>query len=184
MKGRLKMPRKKRVWYPGAAYHIYCRGNRKSLLFRNKKDYRYYLYFLEQSKLRYFYDLFAYCLMPNHIHLQIKTKEIEIWEIMRWVNLTYAKYFNSKYDLVGHLFQGRYGSNLIKDDAHNVSTSRYIHLNPVEAEIVKDPAEYRWSSYDVYLGIRYSELVDEDYILSYYQNSGSEGYKKYIEAGL
>lgn len=56
--------------------------------------------------------------MPNHIHLQIKTKEIEIWKIMRWINLNYAKYFNSKYVFVGHFFQGRYRSNLIKDDAH------------------------------------------------------------------
>jgi len=180
----MKMPRKKRVWYPGAAYHIYCRGNRKSLLFRNTNDYNYYLFLLKQAKLQYFHELFAYCLMSNHIHLQIRTKEVEIWKIMRWINLTYAKYFNNKYNLVGHLFQGRYGSNLIKDDAHNVSTSRYIHLNPVEAKIVDDPVEYKWSSFDVYMGERESELVDEYFILSYYQETGPAGYQKYVQAGL
>ena len=69
-------------------------------------------------------------LMTNHIHLQLETKDVEIWHIMRNINLLYTKYFNNKYNFVGHLFQGRYKSEIIENDTYNLETSRYIHLNP------------------------------------------------------
>ena len=178
------MPRKKRVWFPGAAYHIISRGNRKSELFRYSIDFKYFLSILKQTKEDYPFKLMGYCLMRNHIHLQIKTEEIEIWKIMRKLNLFYAKYFNKRYDLMGHLFQGRYYSNLIEDHSENLTISRYIHLNPVEAEIVSDPAKYRWSSYAYYLGLMESDLVDEELVLSYYSKNSREKYKKYVESEL
>lgn len=179
------MPRKKRVWYPGASYHIMSRGNRKSELFRNKNDYNYYLNILKLTKADYPFSLSAYCLMRNHVHLQLKTKEVEIWNIMRQINSYYAKYFNKKYDLVGHLFQGRYRSKLIEDQAYNIGVSRYIHLNPVKAKIVSDPADYKWSSYRFYLGKSNNDLVDLDNIFSYFKSKNPVSrYKKYCEANL
>jgi len=89
--------------------------------------------------------------------------------------------FNKKYNLVGHLLQGRYHAEIMEDDAYTLQTSRYIHLNPVKAKMVNNPVDYRWSSYDVYMGIRVSELLSEEKILRYFLNSSRELYKEYVE---
>lgn len=179
------MPKKKRIWYPGAIYHIMSRGNRKKDLFRNKIDYQYYLNILKLIKKDYPFSLSSYCLMKNHVHLQIKTKGIEIWKIMRQINLYYAKYFNKKYNLVGHVFQGRYKSKIIVDAAYNIGLSRYIHLNPVAAKIVSKPEHYNWSSYKIYIGEKKDSLVDIDNVLSYYNfKNRAARYKKYCESGI
>src|SRR5690606_31507184 len=91
------MAKKKRVWYPGAVYHIMSRGNRRSDIFRDEEDYIVYLGILEQAMERYSYVLYTYCLMTNHVHLQVETGNTEIWKIMRYTNLSYTKYFNNKY---------------------------------------------------------------------------------------
>jgi len=182
------LPSKKRIWYPGATYHITSRGNRKSKLFKEKEDYKVYLRIIRSSKDKYNFNIYSYCLMTNHVHLQLKTEEIEIWKIMRRINWHYAKYFNNKYNLVGHLFQGRYRASIIEKDYYQLVTSRYIHLNPLKAELVKDLEEYEWSSYSYYLGIKPSDIVNESKILSYFKD-GLKGnkrklYKKYVESGI
>ena len=98
------MARKKRVWYPGAIYHITNRGNRRSDIFRDDEDYQVYLENLRQVKIRHPFEIYSYCLMTNHIHLQIETSDVEIWHIMKDINQYYTKYFNSKYNLIVHLF--------------------------------------------------------------------------------
>ncbi|NMA87164.1 MAG: transposase [Tissierellia bacterium] len=178
------MAKKKRIWYPGAVYHITNRGNRRSDIFRDEEDYQVYLTILEQTMDKYPYILYSYCLMTNHVHLQLETKDVEIWHIMRNINLLYTKYFNNKHKLVGHLFQGRYKSELIENDNYNLETSRYIHLNPVRANMKKTPIEYLWSSYDIYMGHRESDLVDENKILSYFKNNSRELYKEYVESKI
>ncbi len=127
-----------------------------------------YLNLIGVAKRRYGFHLYEYCLMTNHVHLHIQTISTEIWTIMHCINTGYSKYFNSKYDVVGHLFQGRYKAELIKDDSHNLHTSRYIHLNPVKANLVNDPAEYAWSSYRTYLGMEDNWLIDPSFILDYF----------------
>lgn len=122
--------------------------------------------------------------MTNHIHLQLETKDVEIWHIMRNINLLYTKYFNNKYNFVGHLFQGRYKSEIIENDTYNLETSRYIHLNPVKANMVDTPIEYKWSSYDIYMGQRKSEIVSEEKILSYFKNNSRKLYREYAESKL
>jgi len=174
------MARKKRVWYPGAVYHIVSRGNRKCHLFQDRRDYNFYLDILRKVKDDCGFSLLSYCLMTNHIHLQIKTEEVAIWKLMHQINLFYAKYFNYKYDLVGHLFQGRYFSKLIEDNLYNLGVSRYIHLNPVKASIVNKAELYSKSSYTAYLGIKENSLVDEKVILSYFDNNRYL-YRKYVE---
>lgn len=178
------MAKKKRIWYPGAVYHITNRGNRRSDIFRDEEDYQVYLIILEQTMDKYPYILYAYCLMTNHIHIQLETKDIEIWHIMRNINLLYTKYFNNKYNYVGHLFQGRYNSEVIESDAYNLQTSKYIHLNPVSAAMVKTPIEYKWSSYDVYMGKRQSEIISDGKILAYFKDDSRTLYKDYVEFGL
>ena len=178
------MPKKKRIWYPGAVYHITNRGNRRSDIFRDEEDYQVYLKILKQTMEKYPYILYSYCLMTNHIHLQLETKDIEIGHIMRNINLLYTKYFNNKYNLVGHLFQGRYKSELIENDPYNLQTSRYIHLNPVKANMVDTPIEYKWSSYGVYMGQVKNDMVNFEKILSYFKDNSKQLYKEYVESKL
>ena len=90
--------------------------------------------------------------MTNHVHLEIKTNDISISKIMKRINQIYAQYFNKKYNYIGHLFQDRYHSEIIEDTAQMLTTTSYIHLNPVRASMVNRPEEYEYSSYSMYIG--------------------------------
>lgn len=175
--------RKKRIWFPGALYHIVTRGNHQGDIFRECADYVKYLNILQDTKERHPFVLYSYCLMTNHVHLQLKTFDHEIWLIMKYINLLYTKYFNEKYGLTGHLFQGRYYAEIIEDNAYCMETSRYIHMNPVNANIVKKPNQYPWSSYNVYMGTTTSELINKDMILCYFGENDRDLYKQFVEAG-
>lgn len=175
------MPREKRPWYPGAVYHIVSRGNRQGHLFRDQLDFDHYLDILRKAKAKYGFELLSYCLMTNHIHLQLKTKEVKIGKLMHYINLLYARYFNYKYDLIGHVFQGRYFSKLIEDDFYNLGVNRYIHLNPVEASIVEKPEAYNRSSYQVYLRLKESDLINDSLILTYFSYDRAL-YKRFIDS--
>ncbi|MFW6282005.1 MAG: transposase [bacterium] len=177
------MGHKKRVWYPKAKYHITCRGNKKQNIFLDAVDHLIYLDIVKEVKARYDFLISTYCLMPNHVHLQIRTKDIEIWRIMRGINWRYARYFNERYSTVGHVFQGRYVSKIIENNYYNLIVNRYIHLNPVKDKLVLKPSEYRWSSYKVYLGEEKSELVNENEILDYFagkRNSYANFIKRFV----
>lgn len=144
------MATKKRIWQPGASYHITNRGNRKEDIFLEEFDYFVYLSLIKNTLLfyeEYNYKLVSYCLMKNHVHLLIKTQKQDPSSFMRRLNSMYARYFNNKYECVGHLFQGRYYSNIITSVSELLEVSRYIHLNPVRAKITDLPEKYRWSSY-------------------------------------
>ena len=178
------MPRKNRVWYPGAIYHIMGRGNRRTDIFKDEEDRLVYLANLLEAKETYDFNLYSYCLMTNHVHLQIQTKEVSISAIMKLINTNYAIYFNRKYSFVGHLFQDRYRAEIIEKDAYNLEISRYIHLNPVKAQIVKLPIEYPWSSYPNYVAGKQDNLVSTEEILRYFTNSDPLLYQEYVEYGL
>ncbi|WP_297712606.1 transposase [Clostridium sp.] len=141
----------KRPWISGAIYHITNRGNRKEIIFKETIDYIVYLGILRET-LKFYkednYKLISYCLMSNHVHLLLKTGTKDPSFFMRRVNSMYARYFNSKYQYIGHLFQGRYFSNLINNVIELLEVSRYIHLNPVRAKMVDSPEKYMWSSYN------------------------------------
>lgn len=178
------MPKKKRIWFPGATYHIMSRGNRRGDIFRDEEDYWAYLSILKQVQEKCGFILYSYCLMTNHVHLQMQTKDVDIGKIMRYINLFFTKYFNNKYNLVGHLFQGRYMGMIITNDTYNLQTSRYIHLNPLKAKMVDKIIDYQWSSYDIFMDRRKSILVDEFKILSYFKDSSRVLYQEYVEDGL
>ncbi|HKM42778.1 MAG TPA: transposase [Limnochordia bacterium] len=175
------MPRKRRLWYPGAMYHITCRGNHRQDIFRDAMDRNVYLSQLLQAKEDHSCTILAYCLMTNHVHLQVETSHIELWHMMKQLNMRYVLYFNRKYDLVGHLFQGRYRAELIKDLGSCVPVSRYIHLNPVVAGMSKTPAAYPWSSYSNFLGKRLDGLASPDRILDLFPQPSVEQYRAYVE---
>jgi len=177
------MPRKLRTWFPGAVYHITCRGNRRQNIYLNAQDKQVFLNYLLEVKQKCKFEVLTYCLMDNHYHLQLETSTIEISRIMQLLNTRYAIYFNKRYELVGHLFQGRYGSEIIDSHTYMLDVSRYIHLNPVRAGIFRSPGDYVWSSYLNYLGVKNDALVNTERILSYFDGHDSLAYCEFVEAG-
>lgn len=148
------MARPLRIEYPGAFYHITTRGVGRQDIFFDEADKQMFLEKLGEVQEKWGLDVHGYCLMSNHYHLEVETLEGNISRSMQWLNHVYAGYINKKYKRVGHLFQGRFKSILIEAETHLHILTRYIHLNPVRAGIVKHPIEYKWSSYREYLGIR------------------------------
>ncbi|WP_170008505.1 transposase [Bacillus fonticola] len=174
------MSRKHRIWYPGASFHVTSRGNRKAALFYEDADRLQYLSILEEARERYPFQLFSYCLMNNHLHLQIKTIQDHPQHFMKMINTRYAKFFNKKYELVGHVFQGRYGSKLIQSIQYQLQVSKYVHLNPVEAGMILSPQDYRWSSCAAYVSDQHNRHVTTEEILSHFEQPQKEKYYQYL----
>lgn len=178
------MSRKLRIWYPGAMYHITSRGNRRSALFYDDIDRKAYLELLEETRVLYPFHLHAYCLMTKPIHLQLETTTHHIKHIMKMLNSSYALHFNKRHRLVGHVFQGRYGAELIVTKEYQLEVSRYIHLNPVEAEMVRTPKDYRWSSYQAYVTEEGNPHVTTKKILSYFSAPEKENYRVFVDGSM
>ena len=172
----------RRFWREGTIYHVTTRGNRKEDIFNDKSDYKVYLAMIEEN-LKYYsqfnYKLLEYCLMKNHVHLLIKTDTWPLSDFMRRLNSKYTLYYNKKYNYVGHLFQGRYYSQIIEDNAQLLEVSRYIHLNPVRSKICNNPKDYIWSSYHNYIINKESKLISTEVILDFFVNRRS--YREFVE---
>nr|WP_231480036.1 transposase [Rossellomorea vietnamensis] len=165
-------------------YHVTARGNRKNNLFRDRKDYQYYLLLIQKAKDKTPFTLHAYCLMSNHIHLLIETNEHPLSQIIRYIHSNYAKYFNKRYDYIGHVFQDRYYAKLIKNWKQMLDTSSYIHLNPVRSRCVNIPEDYIWSSYKPFIRTGYKTLADPTKILSNLGEHPHDKYKFYVNTKL
>jgi len=176
---------KQRVWYPGVVYHITARGNRRNDIFKDEEDFIVYIDLIKNS-LQYYKDKFqliCFCLMDNHIHLMIETTDMHIKYLIGRINSIYAKYFNKKHNYIGHLYQDRYFTEPIESDSQILETSRYIHMNPVRANMVQKPENYKWSSYKYYVGIEEENLIQSDKILDYFnENNKYEAYKQFVES--
>jgi putative transposase len=142
------MPNLTRAFVDNACYHVTTRGNQKQTVFREEDDYRKYLEVLKRAMRKYDIQVYSYCLMCNHVHLLIEPKSGRaISKFMQWMNRGYAAYFNTKYEAVGHLWQGRFRSKPILKDEYLINCALYIEANPVRAGLVEDLAKYEWSSY-------------------------------------
>lgn len=179
----MNIARKPRVWYPGAKYHVVNRGNHSDDIFLQEEDYLKFMQILEETDQKFPFFLHAFCLMTNHVHLQLETIDDPIWEIMKWIKMEYTRYYNKKYGISGHLFQGRYLSKNIEDVIYMLETSRYIHQNPVKAQMVKSPEEYPWSSYGIYMGNWKWDFLDQQRILECFSNESRILYRQFVERG-
>lgn len=160
------MPRKPRQLSALDIYHIVIKGVNSQLLFEESKDYLKYLEILEFQKENCDFDLFAYCLMSNHVHLLIRTNTVPLGSIFKKINTTYASWFNMKYNRSGPLQNGRYHSEPIESLDYLLSALRYIHRNPLKANLEKSiGAKYPWNSYQAYTA-QNDTLVDIKFILS------------------
>lgn len=178
------MARKPRIWFPGATYHITARGNRRASIFYDNKDFQHYLDLILLCKEQFPFSLHAYCLMPNHIHLLLETKDHSPSIIIKFVHSQYAINFNKRHDLSGHVFQGRYYANLVRTTTYFLESSRYIHLNPLEAEMVEKPEAYNWSSYSAYMDKKKNgPILETERILAYFQEPRRGKYNEYVTGG-
>lgn len=158
-----------------------ARGNHKQIIFRDRKDFEFFLTLLSSIHKKMHFKIHAYCLMTNHFHMIVETGNLEIWKIMKPLCQHYAEYYNERYEQVGHLFQGRYKSCLVQSDSYFLLTSRYIHMNPVKANIVKYPGEYPWSSYKAFMRIEESGIITTERTLSYFEKPKIYNYRQYVE---
>ncbi|WP_433745182.1 transposase [Falsibacillus pallidus] len=179
------MSRKHRIWFPGAIYHITARGNRRMNIFMEDNDFITYLKILEDVRQQYPFILHSYCLMNNHLHLQLETISHHIKIIMKEIHSRYAVYLNRKLRMVGHVFQGRYGASLIQENDYFLEASRYIHRNPLEANMVKCLSDYAWSSYPAYIHLSHrNPHIETSKVLSFFKEPVHESYKKYVETPI
>ncbi len=149
------MARALRVEYPGARYHIMCRGNQSRDIFQRQKDADLFVRCLGEMCTRNQTVVHAWCLMNNHYHLLLETPNGNLADAMKWFQGTFTQRYNARHKLWGHLFQGRYKSKVVDDSdpSYFRMVSDYIHLNPADAGLVRTGklSEYPWSSYPLYL---------------------------------
>ena len=176
------MARPLRITYPGAFYHVTSRGNERKSVFNSKSDREKFLEYLKTAHDRYNAIVHVFCLMDNHYHLLLETPNGNLPQIMHHINGAYTTYFNIKCSRSGHLFHGRYKAILVEMDAYAKELSRYIHLNPVRAKMVKSPDTYAWSSYNFYIGRKKPpQWLQRDFILGFFGWKPSVAERRYEE---
>ncbi len=176
------MARPLRIEYPGAFYHVISRGNEKKAIFRKKQDYDLFLETLKDACDYFSVLIHSYCLMPNHIHLLVETKQANLSRFMKRLLGVYTIRFNGRHKRHGHLFGGRYKAFLIDKDNYLLELSRYIHLNPVKAKLAGHPRDYPWSSMQYFFKGANPDFLYTDLILKEF--SSKTDYQKFVRQGL
>jgi len=175
------MSRAWRIEYEGAYYHLLSRGNEGREIFLDDRDRIIFLDTVGEMCERFEMDVHAYVLMDNHYHLLVCTRQANLKKAMHWFGTTYTQRYNRQHSRSGHLFQGRYKSIIIQNDAYLLQLSYYIHRNPLRAAMVKRLADYPWSSYRFYgYGKKAPDWLSTELILSYFK-SAQDQHKSYRE---
>lgn len=146
------MARPLRIEFPGAIYHVTSRGDRRDAIFTDDADRRILLGIMAQAMERFDAQVLAYCLMGNHYHLVLHTRQANLSLVMRHLNGVYTQAFNRRHDKVGHVFQGRFKAVLVDRDNYLLALCRYVELNPVRAHLVVAAEDWPWSSYLAHAG--------------------------------
>ena len=152
------MPRTARKISSSGIYHVMVRGIDKRVIFDETSDFLRFLYYINKANQCNQFEIYAYCLMPNHAHLLLRSENGIIGNFMSRISVGYVQYFNYKYGRTGHLFQNRFKSEVVEDDSYFLTVFRYIHNNPVKAGFVKNFRDYPWTSY-----AGYSQFTNDEY---------------------
>lgn len=147
-------------------YHVMFRGVNRQVIFGDNQDKGRFLETLKEYKEISRFTLYGYCLMDNHVHMLIKEIDETISEIIKRICSSYVYWYNAKHGRCGHLFQGRFKSEVVETDSYFLTVLRYIHQNPLTAGIVKTVEEYKWSSYGEY--IKDAKIVDVGQAFNYF----------------
>lgn len=159
------MPRPPRLHVAGGFYHVVLRGNHRQPVFLEPSDRAMLDDLLAQALARFDARVHAYCWMTNHIHLAVQVAETPLGPLMQRVAGRYARRVQQRVPTTGHLFERRYRAVLVDADAHLLRLTRYIHLNPVRAGLVADPADYPWSGHCAYLGLADVPWLTTNFVL-------------------
>lgn len=142
------MPRRPRINLAGHPQHVVQRGHNREACFFADEDYLFYLHWLREGAKKFGCDVHAYVMMTNHVHLLLTPQRPDaISRLMQSLGRRYAQYLNRVYRRSGSVWEGRFKASLIQAEEYLLVCYRYIELNPVRADMVRDPGEYRWSSY-------------------------------------
>ncbi len=174
------MPYRQVEFSAGHYYHVYNRGNNYQPIFFERENYLYFLRQMRKYLTADVVELIAYCLMPDHYHLLLYLKSGCLSDAMQAFILGYTKAINKRYQRAGALFQGRFKGKLVDCDEYLLHLSRYIHLNPVLAGLVKRPEEWEFSSYGDYVGLQAAAMSKPDVVISQFLKR--EDYRAFVEA--
>lgn len=184
------MPRQARLDAPGTLHHVIVRGIEKRKIFDDDRDRRTFVTKLGNLARDTGTAIYAWALLPNHVHFLLRSGPGGLPRFMRRLLTGYALVYNRRHKRWGHLFQNRYKSIVCEEDAYFQELVRYIHLNPLRAELVADVKElndYLWCGHGVLLGKHKAVWQDRDYVLGWFggnQRRALEAYRKFMLAGL
>lgn len=178
-----------KLFRTGHYYHIYNRGDNRERIFLDDQDFLNFLKRIKlalginiDSKLRIHavppgsFDILSYCLMDNHFHFLIKQlTDLPVTTLINKISTSYAKYFNTKYDRIGNLFQDTFKAKIVNNDAYLTYLSAYIHTNP------ENPFNYQYSSLPEYIGTRNGNLCKPEFILNFFEGN-KEKYREFVQS--
>ena len=174
------MSRAARVLVDNGVYHIINRGHNRYKIFNCLNDYKEYKSIIRRYKKKFSFDLYHYCLMPNHIHLLLKVSTgSDLPDLMQAVTQAYARHYKKRYGLIGNLFQGRYKGLYIEKDDYFLECARYIERNPLRANIVGNLSEYYFSSHGYYSKCRKDDIISTNPLYEALSNDPEERMKLY-----
>lgn len=160
------MSRPLRLEFPGAIYHLTARGNRRATIYADDNDRLVWLAILGEAAERFNFVIHAYCIMPNHFHLLVRTVDGNLARGIRHLNGSYSQYYNRRHSLSGHLFQGRYHAVLVLGQSYLLELARYIALNPLRAQLIDNVDDWLWGSHYHILNGHAPAWLDTEWLLS------------------
>ena len=176
------MARPLRIEYAGAIYHVTSRGDRREAIYLNDEDRCSWLEIFGSVCERFNWRCHAWCLMDNHYHIVVETVEGNLSKGMRQLNGVYTQAHNRRHNRVGHVFQGRFKGILVDRESYLLELSRYVVLNPLRAQMVKQLVHWRWSSYRSMIGkSEIPEWLETDWLLGRFGKQRKRAVVKYIE---
>jgi len=184
------MPRTARDIISDIPYHVIHRGNNRQKIFFSEDDYSYFLSLMNEAKEKHPCKIYSYVLMSNHIHLLLESfqNSESLAKFIKLVAQKYTQYINKAQKRTGTLWEGRFKSSPVSRDNYLLACTRYIEFNPVRAKIVKDPGNYKWSSYRFKTGYNDTcQLLDKDplYIdLGKEDKERQDNYKKWFKESI
>ena len=188
LKQALNMPRRERIFGEGITYHVTSQCNNGDFLFQQTRDFVLFLNYLKKAKDKFGFDLHAYQVMQNHVHLIIKTNETAYLNvIMHWLCHSFAELYNKIYERKGHFWRDRYKAKIINNDLYGLACLRYIHRNVLEAGMVEQIENWPWNCYSHYAFGAENNLITPmpTYLgLANENKSRQEIYRKWVKTPL
>lgn len=176
------MARPLRIEFSGAWYHVMNRGINRMKIYLNDEHKKMFLELLAEIVGLFQIKIHSYCLMDNHYHLLIETPHANLSKAMRHLNCIYTQRFNRSVKRDGALFRGRFKAILIEVENYLLTVSRYIHLNPIDANVIKDLSYFKWSSYNYFINLPAPKWLCTSHILNFFENASD--YAEFVAKGV